>query len=123
MPEIIESSKIKLVTRSTYDNPQYTKESDIVYFVLEPVANGKRYLSLYLGTDKQTDIINIADLLGNANNILPGLTEDVIPTNLITAINKLYYWEDTNLGVYKGYIKNSNNNILPLYGTPVWEAI
>ena len=123
MLEIVESSNIKIVTRSTYDNDDYIKYSDIVYFVLEPVSNGKRYLSLYLGTDKQTDIIDIADLLGNANNTLPNMSEDNIPTNLINTINKLYYWEDTNLGVYKGYIKNSDNNILPLYGTPVWEAI
>jgi hypothetical protein len=122
---IIESSKIKIVSRSTYDNSSYVKESDVVYFVIEPVANGQQYLSLYVGTDKQTDIIDIGDLLENANPpITPGviITENDIPPSLITTINKLYYWEDTTLGVYKGFIKNKSNEILPLYGTPVWKV-
>ena len=126
MPIIVESSKIKVVSRSTYDNPSYTKESDVVYFVIEPVANGQQYLSLYVGTARQTDIIDIGDLLENANppiNPQDIITEDDIPPSLINTINKLYYWEDTTLGVYKGFIKNKSNEILPLYGTPVWESI
>lgn len=126
MPIIVESSKIKVVSRSTYDNPSYTKESDVVYFVMEPVANGQQYLSLYVGTARQTDIIDIEDLLENANppiNPQDIITEDDIPPSLINTINKLYYWEDTTLGVYKGFIKNKRNEILPLYGTPVWESI
>lgn len=126
MPIIVESSKIKVVSRSTYDNPSYVKESDVVYFVMEPVANGQQYLSLYVGTARQTDIIDIGDLLENANppiNPQDIITEDDIPPSLINTINKLYYWEDTTLGVYKGFIKNKSNEILPLYGTPVWESI
>lgn len=126
MPGIVESSKIKVVSRSTYDNPSYVKESDVVYFVMEPVANGQQYLSLYVGTARQTDIIDIGDLLENANppiNPQDIITEDDIPPSLINTINKLYYWEDTTLGVYKGFIKNKSDEILPLYGTPVWESI
>lgn len=126
MPDIVESSKIKVVSRSTYDNPSYVKESDVVYFVMEPVANGQQYLSLYVGTARQTDIIDIGDLLENANppiNPQDIITEDDIPPSLINTINKLYYWEDTTLGVYKGFIKNKSDEILPLYGTPVWESI
>ena len=126
MPLPEDSSKIKIITRATYDNPSYTKESDVVYFVMEPVTNGQIYLSLYVGTAKQTDIIDIGDLLANANppiNPEDIITENDIPPSLITAINKLYYWEDTTLGVYKGFIKNKNNEILPLYGTPIWESI
>jgi hypothetical protein len=127
MSEPTESGKIKIITRATYDDSSYTIEDDVIYFVLENLGtNAKKYMSLYVGNAKQTDIISIEELLANANPPLSPEdihTEDDIPPTLLTAINKLYYWEDTNLGVYKGFIKNSNNEILPLYGTPIWESI
>lgn len=121
MSSIVESSKIKVVTRSTYDNPQYVKEPDVVYFVLEPTANEMQYVSLYIGTACQTDIISLDELLQEANNENSQTANDV-PTNLITIKDKLYYWKDTTLDVYRGFIKD-NGGIFPLYGTPIWESI
>lgn len=116
-----ELGKIKVVTRATYDNPSYVKESDTVYFVIEGSSNSQAYLTLYVGTDKQTDIINIKDFetigeLSNPNNF---------PSNIVTIADKIYYIEDTDLNVFKAYMKSStvNNELIPLYGTPVWESL
>ena len=119
MPEIMESSKIKVLTRATFD--AITKESNVVYFVLEGTSEPFQCVSLYIGDAPQTDIVSIDDLLMDANNFNSQNANDV-PVSLITVNNKLYYWKDTALDVYRAYVKD-NVGVFPLYGTSVWESI
>lgn len=119
MPDV-ESGKIKIVTIATYDNPSYVKESDTVYFVIEGATASQKYLSLYVGTDKQTDILNIQDLVSAGIVVDP----EELPPGIIKIKDKLYYIEDTDLNVFRAYIKSNNSNeLIPLYGTPIWETL
>ena len=122
------NGNIKVVTRSTYDNLP-TVENDTLYFVLEIGADADSYLSLYMGSRKQSDIadlnsildINTIDINGNSEDIF---NSSYIPSNDLLTTNKLYYWLDENINAYKIFIKNPNNDeVLTLYSSPVWEEL
>ena len=122
------NGSIKVVTRSTYDNLP-TIENDTLYFVLEIGADADSYLSLYMGSRKQSDIADLNSILDLNTIDINGSNEDIfnssyIPSKDLLTTNKLYYWLDENINAYKVFIKNPNNDeVLTLYSSPVWEEL
>lgn len=129
--EPTESSVIEILTRGTYDSRKSSGKlkNDVIYFVVENTSDPDRYLSLYVGLDKQTDIVSLNTLTGytDANTIealqlLVGAGTTSPAT--VTTTDKIYYWEDTALDVFRAYLKSSiSNALLPIYSNPVWETI
>ena len=122
---------IKVVTRATYNNKSASGEIDAstIYFVIEDAASSELYLSLYVGTSRQADIVDLNNMMGftdadSSQNLTDLFGENDIPTKDMLTTDKLYYWQDLNLDVVKAYIKSRiTGEVLPLYGTPVWETI
>ena len=126
-----EYGKIILLSRNTYDTRKAEGEidSDTIYFVLENSTHSENYLSLYVGLARQTDIVSLNQLIGFDNvedsvDLTEFFDENDIPIKDLLTPDKIYYWQDFDLNVFKAYIRSSiTGETLPLYGTPVWQTI
>lgn len=119
-----ESGTIKIVTRNTYDAKKEQGQIDAttIYFVLENATGAENYLTLYVGLRKQSDLACLNDF----TDLVEVFDENQIPVKDLLAREKIYYWEDVDSGVFRAYIRSSvegHDEVLPLYGTPLWEAI
>lgn len=119
-----ESGTIKIVTRNTYDAKLQQGQIDAttIYFVLENSTGSENYLTLYVGTRKQSDMA----CLNTITELAELFDENQIPVKDLLSREKLYYWEDVDRGVFRAFIRSSiegHDEVLPLYGTPLWEAI
>lgn len=119
-----ESGTIKIVTRDTYDakSQQGQIDATTIYFVLENATGAEHCLSLYVGTRKQSDLACLNDF----TDLVTVFDENQIPAKDLLSREKLYYWEDTENGVFRAFIRSSvegHDEVLPLYGTPLWESI
>lgn len=122
-------SVLNVITRETYENRKSAGTlDDVVYFVLEPTSGAGDILSLYVGLRHQTDLINLnksEEYYANGTYAYDFSTQFTdIPINKIAVEDKLYLWEDHNLGVAKIFIHSAiDGTTMPLYGNPVWETL
>lgn len=119
-----ESGTIKIVTRNTYDAKLQEGQIDdtTVYLVLENSTGSENYLTFYVGTRKQSDMACLNDI----TDLTQLFDENQIPVKDFLSKEKLYYWEDVDSGVFRAFIRSSvkgHDEVLPLYGTPLWESI
>lgn len=120
MNETFDSNKIKIVGRATFDlwlaNPTEYIDETTVYFIIEPSSTSSNCLSLYVGTSRQTDMINLP------NNI----DIDNIPTTIGALPNKLYYSVNELTETVKLFIKSTSSqdtNLYPIEGNIIWQSI
>lgn len=122
---------IFILTRNTYDN--WVEDNKIdptsAYFVIENVTDADKYLSLYVGTSRQTDIVNLNTITGftdaaSISSIQQFIQESSAPIKNLLTTNKIYYWEDTDLHVMRAYMLGEiTKELIPLYNEPIWEKL
>lgn len=122
---------IFIMGRNTYDNLVSDGKIDptSIYFVQEDVTDSDKYLSLYVGLNRQTDIAYLNELTGFTDVTTINALQQLIfnsgtpPTNLLTT-DKIYYWEDTEVHIFRAFIKSKiNGSVLPIGSDPVWTEI
>ena len=99
----IESETIKIVNRSTYEERKQSGDIDgsTIYFVVEDTGeDAENCLTLYVGMDKQTDIIEIQDILASNDSKIR---------------DKIYYKWNEDTESYSLYMVNSLSNSAQLY--------
>ena len=124
------NGQIKVLTRQTYENLKPDGiDANTLYFVIEAGTETDICLSLYVGLSKCSDVVNLNELLGFTSaqtsiDLTPYFDENDIPVKDIMATNKIYFWQDANLGVVRAYIRSTIEDVvMPLYGTPMWEQL
>lgn len=125
--------QVKVVTRATYDNRETegTNDDYTMYFIKEPSDNYAEYVSLALGSSKQSDIININSMLGLKADNAAEIQEYQFDYNTLNSEQfkipeKVYIYEDPNLGVAKAFVYSpvcEGGTFIPLYGAPIWEEL
>lgn len=125
------SAVIEVINRATYDDRKNKNliKNDVVYFVVENVTDANRYLSLYVGLDKQTDVVSLNTLTGYTTAQTIEALQQLVGVgttspSTITTTDKIYYWEDVDLDVFRAYLRSTRaNTLLPVYSNPIWETI
>lgn len=125
--------QVNVCTRDTYNNRETdgTNDDYTMHIVAEPSDNYPECLSLYLGSAKQTDIINLNNMLGiKADNLADIKDYSFDPNNLNSEAfkipEKVYIYEDPSISVAKAYVYSKvcdGGALIPLYGAPVWEEL
>lgn len=124
--------QVNVVTRETYNNRELegSLSNTTMYFIKEPYTNEPECLSLALGGAKQTDIININDMLKlksvNSSELKEFQFEaEVLNTPVFKIPEKLYIYEDPQQDVAKAFVYSPvcGNSFIPLYGAPIWEEL
>ena len=122
---------IFIMGRNTYDNLVAAGGIDptSIYFIQEDVTDSDKYLSLYVGLNRQTDIAYLNELTGFTDATTINALQQLIfnsgtpPTNLLTT-DKIYYWEDTEVHIFRAFIKSKiDGSVLPIGSDPVWTEI
>ena len=128
---ITNDPNIIILSRTSYDNrvAQHLIDPKTLYFVIEDVTDANKYLSLYVGEAKQTDIISLNELTRFVDKTTIEALQAFIlgsgaPAKNLLTTDKIYYWEDTDLNVMRAFMKGKiSGEIIPIYTEPVWEPI
>jgi len=110
-----------VVTRATYNNRKSagTLLDDVLYLVIEPSSYPDKFLSLYLGKARVTDLIDLDGIIPISENETDFNNVNVPVTLPIK--DKIYTLTDTINDVVRAYSCRDDGTTIPLYGTPVWE--
>ena len=92
-------AKICVVNRSTYNERKNlnTLSETTIYFVREDYADPASCMSLYIGKARQTDLINIRNIL-DSQQVERFLNHDLTPgdiPSLFRCQDKIYFFENT----------------------------
>lgn len=125
--------QVKVVTRATYNNREVegTNDDYTMYLIKEPSNDYAEYLSLALGSSRQTDIININSMLGLKSANAAEIQEYQFDHNTLNSEQfkipeKVYIYEDPNLGVARAFVYSpvcEGGTLIPLYGALIWEEL
>lgn len=115
------TKSVIILNRTTYDAKKQAGEilSNTIYIVQEISLNSETFLSMYLGLNRQTDLIDLDEYVNPQNQEID-LNLLQLP-NVFPTTGKIYTVTDTINDVVRAYSALDDGTLVPLYGTPVWE--